>query len=69
MTRDWSLLFSPGRVDTLIRRPWPEYEPEASAAVGRRWAGCNLGRLYEHVLPSSSPPTTPFTPSASMREM
>ena len=22
-TRDWSLLFSPGRAETLIRRPWP----------------------------------------------
>jgi len=52
VTRDWSLLFSPGRVDTLIRRPWPEYEPESSAAVGRRWNGCNLGRLYEHVPPA-----------------
>jgi len=55
VTRDWSLLFSPGRVDTLIRRPWPEYEPESSAAVGRRWSGCNLGRLYEHVVPSPPP--------------
>ena len=52
-TRDWSLLFSPGRVDTLIRRPWPEYEPESSAPVGRRWCGTNLGRLYEHVLPTN----------------
>ena len=50
-TRDWSLLFSPGRAETLIRRPWPEYEPESSAPVGRRWCGTNLGRLYEHVLP------------------
>ena len=94
-TRDWSLLFSPGRSETLIRRPWPgktalwhpssllhtqvplhrtsepdvrnraplriplsEYEPESSAAVGRRWAGTNLGRLYEHVLPSGSPPVS-----------
>jgi len=54
VTRDWSLLFSPQRSDSLIRRPWPEYEPESSAAVGRRWVGSNLGRLYEHVLPASS---------------
>jgi len=63
VTRDWSLLFSPGRVDTLIRRPWPEYEPESSAAVGRRWHGCNLGRLYEHVLPAGPQPATPMTTS------
>jgi hypothetical protein len=35
-----------------------EYEPESSAPVGRRWAGTNLGRLYEHVLPSVSPPAS-----------
>jgi len=56
VTRDWSLLFSPGRADTLVRRPWPEYEPESSAAVGRRWSGHQLGRLYEHVPPAGDAP-------------
>lgn len=54
VTRDWSLLLSPG-AGNAIRRPWPEYEPESSAAVGRRWNGQNLGRLYEHVQPSQLP--------------
>ena len=68
ITRDWSLLFSPGRAETLVRRPWPEYEPETSAAVGRRWCGNNLGRLYEHVLPTSSMMSSPLgSSSASMR--
>jgi len=56
VTRDWSLLFSPGRQDLLVRRPWPEYEPETSAAVGRRWQGTNLGRLHEHSFPPKGPP-------------
>ena len=68
VTRDWSLLFSPGRVDSLVRRPWPEYEPESSAAVGRRWTGCNLGRLYEHVAPSSSPVDS-YSPSPSQSDL
>jgi len=55
VTRDWSLLFSPGRQDLLVRRPWPEYEPETSAAVGRRWQGTNLGRLHEHSFPPKGP--------------
>lgn len=54
VTRDWSLLLSPGAGNT-IRRPWPEYEPEAAAAVGRRWNGHGLGRLYEHHSPSVQP--------------
>ena len=64
-TRDWSLLFSPGRVDTLIRRPWPEYEPESSAPVGRRWCGTNLGRLYEHVQPRTNTMLTLERPPSS----
>lgn len=69
VTRDWSLLFSPGRMDALIRRPWPEYEPESSAAVGRRWAGTNLGRLYEHVPPAVDMPlTSPSMASSIPRE-
>lgn len=72
VTRDWSLLFSPQRSDSLIRRPWPEYEPESSAAVGRRWVGSNLGRLYEHVMPASSSSgalvqsTSPFDSRSSL---
>jgi len=69
VTRDWSLLLSPGS-GTTIRRPWPEYEPESSAAVGRRWNGTNLGRLYEHVQPSGlsmsqSVASMPLTPLRS----
>ena len=55
--RDWSLLLAPGS-GKGIRRPWPEYEPESSAAVGRRWNGTNVGRLYEHVRPSDLPVST-----------
>ena len=65
--RDWSLLLSPGRTD-MIRRPWPEYEPESSAAVGRRWSGHNLGRLYEHKQPEHAPLQMSRSPSSlSMR--
>eukprot|EP00322_Chrysochromulina_rotalis_P025272 CAMPEP_0115867904 /NCGR_PEP_ID=MMETSP0287-20121206/21008_1 /TAXON_ID=412157 /ORGANISM="Chrysochromulina rotalis, Strain UIO044" /LENGTH=174 /DNA_ID=CAMNT_0003322523 /DNA_START=44 /DNA_END=568 /DNA_ORIENTATION=+ len=53
-SRDWSLLMSSG-TGNAMRRPWPEYEPESSAAVGRRWDGANLGRLYEHRQPSQFP--------------
>lgn len=58
-TRDWTLLFSPGRNDMLVRRPWPEYEPETAAAVGRRWTGHNVGRLYEHKPPEPELLTSP----------
>ncbi|KAL1519265.1 hypothetical protein AB1Y20_022794 [Prymnesium parvum] len=55
---DWSLLFSAGRQNLVVRRPWPEYQPESSAAVGRRWQGCALSRLHEHHFPPSSPSST-----------
>lgn len=29
-----------------IRRPWPEYAPEAAAPVGRRWDGFSLSPLH-----------------------
>jgi hypothetical protein len=44
-----------------------EYEPEVSAAVGRRWAGCNLGELHEHVLPPHPPPPAATSPMASTK--
>ena len=80
-TRDWSLLLSPGRGNG-VRRPWPEYEPEAAAAVGRRWTGSSLGRLYEHaglsaeharrsqtVLPMAAQERAPSFRSAATRHL
>jgi len=44
---DWTLLLNANRIDHHIQRPWPEYQPESSAPVGRRWHSHNLGKLHE----------------------
>ena len=31
----------------VVQRPWPEYVPESSAAVGRSWDTFNLSSLHE----------------------
>ena len=31
----------------VVQRPWPEYVPESSAAVGRSWDTYNLSSLHE----------------------
>lgn len=45
---EYTLLMSPRSSVERITRPWPEYLPEASAPIGRRWEGTCLGRLHEH---------------------
>ncbi len=45
---DWTWLMSGQAGSTrLVQRPWPEYVPESSAAVGRKWDNFNLSSLDE----------------------
>tara|TARA_B110001452_G_scaffold266493_1_gene273486 strand:+ start:253 stop:900 length:648 start_codon:yes stop_codon:yes gene_type:complete len=53
VSSEWTLLMSPRSSVVRISRPWPEYQPEASAPIGRRWEGTSLGGLHEHKKPSS----------------
>ena len=44
---DWTWLLSGRDQSFVVQRPWPEYVPESSAAIGRCWAGHNLSDLRE----------------------
>ena len=75
VTRDWSLLFSPGRVDTLIRRPWPGALPTSLNARGRaphafsprRASPPPFGPCPAHMLSSRNPDPDPQNTSQSRR--
>ena len=46
---DWTFLMSGPRGGAeRVRRPWPEYQPETAAAVGRSWTGFNMSMLHEN---------------------
>ena len=52
---DWTFLMSGQSPSTkLVQRPWPEYVPESSAAVGRKWEGFNLSSMDEGSLATRS---------------
>ena len=60
---DWTWLMSgqSGSPARLVQRPWPEYVPESSAAVGRKWDGYNLSALDEGPQsPLRKMPRSPF---------
>jgi hypothetical protein len=57
---DWVTSLHAPRVDgKQQRRAWPEYTPDSSASIGRRWFGATLrdyreeGRLWDNSLGSS----------------
>ena len=57
---DWVTSLHAPKVDgTQARRAWPEYVPDSSASIGRRWFGATLsgyreeGRLWDNSLGSS----------------
>jgi hypothetical protein len=57
---DWVTSLHAARVDAKqTRRVWPEYVPDSSASIGRRWFGSTLsgyreeGRLWDNSLGSS----------------
>eukprot|EP00966_Prymnesium_polylepis_P056514 1307623-Prymnesium_polylepis.2 len=42
-----TLLMSGATQKHIIQRPWPEYTPESSAAVGRHWEGHTVSYLRQ----------------------